>query len=320
MKPEPLIEPIPTVGAPKDLEDFCGMFLRAEDCLAHLVHLRESQGFICESCNYQGQPWKRSQGAHKCPQCRKEQAVTAGTVFYRSNVPLQHWFRAAWELVNPDDSVWANYLQKVTGIEDQAARRTLRSLRTAMGTSDVKLAGNIQVDELEIECRKTAERHMKGKITCHVLVAAENKENGKLGKIRMQHVVDFEPETIQPLIRQWVTSENAVIHTDGWRGYNGLASSTKWKHERKPGHGVDHNRVSMSVVRTVYERFLARFTEEQRGAITPNHLQGYLNEFCFVHNGRRVLRGRLFSRVIELAMQTSPIPTKSRHASVGEAT
>ncbi|MEI6377847.1 MAG: IS1595 family transposase [bacterium] len=239
-------KPLPAARDLKNLDSLTWMFPGTEECLAYLVKLRWSNGFICNACNFQGEPWMRSLGTCKCPECHKQIVVTAGTVFYRSNVPLPDWFRAAWELLRSDISVWGKHLQNVMDIEDQAARRILRSLRSAMGTSNLKLSGEIQVDEFEMECRVDPRKGRSGKgvVTCYILVAAEATANGALGRVRMHQVLDLERKTIHPLICQWVTP-GATIRTDDWRGYRGLSYSTNCIHKYEADLGVDHKKVAM---------------------------------------------------------------------------
>ena len=49
-----------------------------------------------------------------------------------------------------------------------------------------------------------------------------------------------------------------------------------------------------------------------QGAISPNHLPYYLDEFTFRFNRRTSRsRGKLFYRLIEGALQSDPVPAKT---------
>jgi transposase-like protein len=108
---------------------------------------------------------------------------------------------------------------------------------------------------------------------------------------------------------QGAVASDATIHTDGWRGYAGLAAlgyrhqvttisgSPEAAHELMP-------RVHM--VASLLKRWLMGTLH---GGVQHQHLDYYLDEFAFRFNRRRSrARGLLFHRLVQQAVAVTPLP------------
>ena len=102
------------------------------------------------------------------------------------------------------------------------------------------------------------------------------------------------------------------VITDGWVGYNGLASRG-YAHERRnqkaaARRGEDPGELLPAVhrVSSLCKRWLLG---THQGRVEPQaHLQAYLNEFAFRFNRRHSRsRGMVFYRVLELATGHDPV-------------
>lgn len=108
-----------------------------------------------------------------------------------------------------------------------------------------------------------------------------------------------------------VVEPGSVIITDGWNSYRPL-----------PRHGYTHKRNSIRAgddpahvaqpgvhrVASLLKRWLMG---THQGAIRPEHLDAYLEEFTFRFNRRAShRRGMLFYRLLEQAVVTDPAPYK----------
>ena len=108
------------------------------------------------------------------------------------------------------------------------------------------------------------------------------------------------------------------MHTDGWLGY-----------ERVQAHGYRHRITYLSehpepanqllprvhLVTSLLKRWLLG---THQGAVSPAHLDSYLDEFTFRFNRRRSRhRGMLFYRLAQQAVQVAPVPYTAMVKDVG---
>jgi transposase-like protein len=94
---------------------------------------------------------------------------------------------------------------------------------------------------------------------------------------------------------------NSTIRTDEWGGYNKLGSSD-YRHIpiHKNGLKVAH------LIASLLKRWLL---ETHQGAVSPEHLACYLDEYTFRFNRRTSThRGKLFMRLLENAVKVDPVP------------
>lgn len=141
-----------------------------------------------------------------------------------------------------------------------------------------------------------------------VAIALEIHEPKGFGRVRMQHIPNVSGNSLNAFVCSAV-QPGSVVHTDGWSGYNDLAS-----------HGYQQQRVVLSAtgdpahvalpgvhrVASLVKRWLLG---THQGAIRRAHLDGYLDEFTFRFNRRTSRsRGLLFYRLVETAVITDPTP------------
>ena len=104
----------------------------------------------------------------------------------------------------------------------------------------------------------------------------------------------------------------SVVHTDGWVGY-----------DRVKAHGYRHTITFLSdhaepanellprvhLIVSLLKRWLLG---THQGAVSPAHLDYYLDEFTFRFNRRRSRhRGMLFYRLAQQAVQVDPVPYRA---------
>lgn len=168
------------------------------------------------------------------------------------------------------------------------------------------LAGTVEVDETYLGSEETdVWEHETEKKT---LIAVAVEENGKgIGRIRMRQIPNASASSLEGFITEAV-SLGSEIHTDGWEGYAGL--------ERR---GYQHQVMVLSQSSQSPSGLLPRvhrvvallknwLRETHQGAVSPEHLDYYLDEFTFRFNGRTSqYRGKLFVRLLENAMKIEPV-------------
>ncbi len=127
------------------------------------------------------------------------------------------------------------------------------------------------------------------------------------GRVRMRHVSDASGDSLLPFICN-VVNQNAVVLTDGWRGYNGLPKLGYTRKATVIASSNDPAHVSMPGVHRVASLLKRWILGTHQGAIVPAHLQSYLEEFTFRFNRRTSgSRGLVFRRLLEQAVITKPI-------------
>ena len=133
-----------------------------------------------------------------------------------------------------------------------------------------------------------------------IAVAAEKSGRG-IGRIRLRRIEDVSADTLITFVRD-VVVPGAMIHTDGWRGYNGLAAAGYRRHVSVISDSPDPAHEVMPRVHLVASLLKRWLVGTHQGGIQHPHLDYYLDEFTFRFNRRRSqARGLLFHRLAQTA-------------------
>jgi transposase-like protein len=293
-------------------EDMAGVILNfrtEESCLSYLEHLRWPDGYQCGRCNG-SDFWRKTRGRLQCRACRHETSVTAGTLFQDTRKPLRLWFQAIWYVVSQKNGVSALGLQRALGLGSyQTAWDWLHKLRRAMVRPNRdKLSGIIEVDETFVGGERAGPRGGGAKGKSLVFIAVEVAEHG-IGRIRLQVIPNASGPTLIKAVQECVTAGSTVL-SDGWDGYN-----------RLPDHGYTHKPLTHAqagkgdatpLAHRVASLLKRWWLGTHQGAISPEHLRYYLDEFTFRFNRRTSRsRGKLFLRLFEQATHIDPVNAKN---------
>lgn len=294
---------------PRTLLELEDRFRTEEDCRAYLARLRWPEGFGCPRCRH-AQAWRLKGGLFQCRGCDTIVSVTAGTIFHRSHLPLRVWFRAIWWVTNQKSGVSALGLQRTLGLGSyETAWACLHKWRRAM----VRPGREPLTDEVEVDERYVGgveqgkgKRHL-GETKALVAVAAEVRGRG-IGRIRLQRLPNASGESLVGFVRKTV-APGAVVITDGWTAYPGLAQHG-YRHRPRiiSGSGQSASTLLPRVhrVAALLKRWLLGI---HQGSISREHLNEYLDEFTFRFNRRLSRhRGKLFYRLLQQAVVIAPVP------------
>ena len=131
----------------------------------------------------------------------------------------------------------------------------------------------------------------------------------------MQHVDDVSGASLVPFVCAAVES-GSEVHTDGWKGYNGLSVQGYRHCPINISSSGDPAHVSMPGVHRIASLLKRWLLGTHQGSVTAAHLDAYLNEFACRFNRRySCRRGLLFFRLLQNAVATSPtryMPSRSR--------
>jgi transposase-like protein len=144
------------------------------------------------------------------------------------------------------------------------------------------------------------------------LIAVAVEEDGKeIGRIRLRFIPDASAASLTDFVQQSV-EPGGLVHTDGWKGYASLEANgyphriTVVKRSRKSASEL-LPRVHLVV--SLLKRWLLG---THQGAVHPEHLDLYLEEFTFRFNRRKSRnRGKLFFRLAQQAVAVKPTTYKS---------
>ena len=299
--------------------EFERRFASEAACRAYLVQLRWPEGVRCFRC-HSPSVWATARGLYHCPFCGFQTSVLVGTIFQDTKADLRLWFRAMWYVTNQKSGVSALGLQRTLGLGCyQTAWSWLQKLRTAMvRPGRERLTEDVEVDEVYVGGVESDRRggRQRSLTKALVVVAAEVRDRG-MGRIRLQRIPDASGESLIGFVREAV-EPGAIVRTDGWTAYPGLA---RYGYTHKPrlvsgsGHTASTLLPRVHRVAALLKRWLLGI---HQGAVSPGHLDGYLDEFTFRLNRRTSRwRGKLFYRLVQQAVQVPPAQQrKTRRAAV----
>jgi len=290
---------------PRTQTEFEARFATEVACRAYLTRLRWPEGFRCPVCR-SAKAWAVRAVLWQCAACGRQTSVTAGTIFQDTRTPLTVWFRAMWCVTSTKTGTSALALKQVLGLGSyQTAWTWLHKLRRAMiRPGRDRLSGRVEVDETFVGGGSAQGRSTTTKAL--VVVAAEEVGRG-IGRIRMRRIPDGKAKTLQAFIDD-VIAPGSEVHTDGWDGYERVKTRYHHRVSFLRGHPAVATELLPRVHRVVslLKRWLLG---PHQGAVSPAHLDYYLDEFTFRFNRRTSRhRGKLFFRLVQQAVAIEPVP------------
>ncbi len=319
-------------GFPTTLPEFQKVFPDNTACANYLEKLRWPDGFACPKCAWKGEPYRfatRPTVVLRCRQCKTNTSLTAGTVMQSTHTPLATWFWGAYLVTTQTPGQSALQFQRQLGLSRyETAFQILHKLRAGMVRPERDCIGGeytVEIDEcliggrtrgegrgvhhktvvvgaVEVRTRKDAEdraaknaqRHAQGKPLKKLVYA---------GRLRLRVVPDRQPESLIPFVRDSVAG-GSKVKTDGCQGYLDLP---KLGYEHAPlvlGGDPEKAEAHLPMIHLVFSNLKTWILGTHHGAIGPQHLQAYLNEYAFRFN-RRFYPMTAFNSVLGIAAGTT---------------
>ncbi len=303
------VSPTRGVDYPGTWPEFVAWFPDDAACVAFLERLRWPDGFVCPACGGT-QAWRRSGQRRLFATCRRETSVTAGTIFDRTRSPLTQWFAAAWHVCSTKNGASALGLQKLLGLGSyETAWAWLHKLRRAMVIPGRDLlSGDVEVDETYVGGEEPGLRGGRARGKKVLVAIAVECRGGGSGRVRLARIPDASRRSLHGFIKANI-APGAVLLIDAWQGYTAIE-----------GAGYGHKPVSIRASIDSASELLPRvhrvaallkrwLLATHQGAVQPEHLDYYLDEFTFRFNRRDArTRGLLFYRLLHQAVHTAPQP------------
>lgn len=303
----------PVVGKdyPRTYQQFLEWFGDDAACRRYLLRCRWPDGFECPRCGQKAEPWTTGRGYLHCRVCGGEISATAGTIFEGTRISLRTWFSTMWFVTSQKDGASALGMKRVLGLGSyQTAWTWLHKLRHAMvRPGRDRLSGRIEVDETYVGgTEKGGKRGRGAEKKDIVVIAVEMHEPKGFGRIRMRRVTDVAGTSLIPFICD-AAEKGSEIQTDGWKGYNQVASQGYTHNRLVLSDSGDPAHVSMPGVHRVAALVKRWLLSTHQGSVSGKHLDYYLDEYTFRFNRRTARsRGLLFYRLMEQAVATAPLP------------
>jgi len=283
----------------KSLPELLNHFKDEQVCRDYLVQQRWGGKPICVHCgnmdnNYVIEGGKR----FKCSACKKKFSVTVGTVFQDIHIPLNIAFAVIYLATAHKKGISSCQLARDLGITQKSAWFVLHRIREMLKDKQPDiLKGTVELDETFVG-GKNKNRHADKKIPESQGRSVKDKTPvfGLLsdGKVNTNVVTDTKAVTLKPIIAAMV-EKGAIVVSDEWGAYNGLAKS--YQHE-VVRHNDNQFVNDMGFHTNSIEGFWSLFKRGIYGIYhyaSPQHLQAYVDEFSYHYNTRKVNDRERFS-------------------------
>ncbi|PIY16419.1 MAG: DDE transposase [Elusimicrobia bacterium CG_4_10_14_3_um_filter_49_12_50_7] len=297
------------------MEDFRKMFPTAESCYEYLIKCRWPEGFICPECKGRSFWFKKQRSLWFCRSCRKEFSSTTGTLMYKSHIPIQEWFWAAYMVATITPGISALQLQRQLGIGSyRSAWYLLNRLRKGMVNENRELLGDmIEADETIIggpakgkvgrgAVQAAFKSLVLGAVEMRVYQDKKGKTHERAGRLRLYAIKHADAKTIKKFLESNVV-KGSFVRTDGWRGYSKDAL-IDYKHEKKIQGELKAHQLAPHIHRVFSN--LKTWLQGTHHGVEPKYLQGYLDEFVFRFN-RRQTPMATFRSLLGISVQKQPL-------------
>ena len=299
--------------------EFNKQFPTELDCIKYFITIRYNNKPVCRHCGnnkiYHRADYPR---IFSCSVCHNSFSIFKGTIFEKSDTDLRKWFYAIHLFLNSKKGISGYQLQREIGVTYKTAWRMLRQIRLAMGNIENQqfLGTLIEVDETYVggKPRKKNNRdddndnlppvNKRGRGTKkNVVVGCIDRVNKSVfAKVMIKNNEGNKLTGKQLLdVLNQVITQDSVIISDEFKGYNILGKKTSHIHLR-----VDHTKeyaASGNIHTNNIENFWGTLKRGILGIyhhISPQHLQKYVDEFCFRYNNRS--NGSVFKLVLKQAI------------------
>ncbi|MDE2893764.1 MAG: IS1595 family transposase [Chloroflexota bacterium] len=244
-------------------------------------------GPTCPDCQTQNAAvvgGKRRMPYH-CRDCRQYFSVKKGTVMHSSQLGLQTWAIAVYQVVTGLKGVSAMKLHRDLGISYKSAWHLLHRIRKALETGELRFDGDVEVDETYVGGREAnkhkSQREGVGGGTygkAPVVGAIERKS----GKVKARVIKSADKLTLHGFVHDTV-APGARLFTDEWPAYRGIRMQhTAVKHSDGQYVRGDAHTQGIESFWSMLKRGIVGVYHH----VSHKHLDRYVGEFAGRYNLR----------------------------------
>ena len=281
---------------PKTLQQAVVYFSDPERCREYVVDRRWPDGVTCPRCGSKNVAWQPKYNRWQCNVRHdlRQFTVKTGTIFEDSNVGLDKWLCAMWQVINCKNGVSSYEVHRAIGVTQKTAWFMDHRIRYALTTGTIdKLTGEVEADEtfiggkarnmhMDVRKRRITATGPTGK-TAVFGVLERSKADGTHSKVKTKVITDRKKKTLQAEVKAHVQA-GAALYSDALLSYDGLES--EYAHQ-VVDHAVEY--VRGHVHTNGLENFWSLFKRGINGtyvSVEPFHLFRYLDEQEFRFNNR----------------------------------
>lgn len=271
--------------------EFLAKFPTEDKVVNHWLTVRYPKGVRCNHCKsekvYQ---YGKSPKFFQCNGCGNSFSVFTGTIFEGSSTDLRKWLYAVHLVLNGKKGISGLQLQREIGGSYKTSWRMLKQIRTAMGNRKTKkvFSAVVEMDDAYVggkpkdeddskRGRGTGKKAIVGVLErdsnqVHAKVALPDEKGRRLTGKQLLAVLDE------------ACGKEALVMTDEFKGYLPVGQG-------RIHLTVDHSKgwVNGDVHTNGIESFWATLKRGVYGVyhhVSVQHMQRYIDEFCFRHNNR----------------------------------
>lgn len=322
-------------GFPTSLPEFQQVFPDDQACAKYLEIIRWPKGFICPRCGEADKPYRfpsRATVILRCRKCKRNTALSSGTVMQATHTPLSIWFWGAYLVTTQTPGQSALQFQRQLGLSRyETAFQILHKLRAGMVRPERDSIGGehpVEVDECFVGGRTRGEgRGMHNMATVVGAVEVRRRKDAEdraakyqqthsggvplknlvyAGRLRLRVVGSRGAHDLTAFVMENV-AKASTVRMDAWPSYDTL-TALGYTHDRLILAGdPEKAEAHLPMIHLVFSNLKTWILGTHHGAIGQHHLQAYLNEYVFRFN-RRFYPMTAFNSVLGLAASV-PSPT-----------
>jgi transposase-like protein len=286
--------------------DFIKLYGTEKACLKTLIAQRWADGFLCPHCGCRNGYWLKKRRSFECTECGYQASVTAGTVFHGTRTSIQKWLIAIHLMTSSPKAPSATELERQLGVTHKTAWAIRQKIMCAMTRRDgeLMLRGIVELDESFVGGRERGTRGRQTERKTLVAVAVDHTTPGGCRHAHLQVIPNAGEQALAAMAQATIVPDSTIL-TDGWPSYRNLGVKG-YRHQPFVLETSQDASKLLPWVHIVISNFKRWILDIFHG-ISPKHLQGYLDEFCYRLN-RRWNRSDLFRRVLNRCLLfTAPV-------------
>lgn len=265
------------------LPEFRKHFNTDLDCLSYLADLKWSRGYECKHCKHTVYMKGDRNLDKRCQRCGYNESPIAHTVFHSMKIPITIAFEMVYRICVSKKGISSLALSREYNLNPKTGYNFKRKIQLSMKSSGKHpLEGTVHVDEFVIGGKETGcQGRSSESEKQRVVVAVEIRKDKKklcMGRAYALTIESYASSELQKLFDTHISPKAKVI-TDGWTGYKPLSGTYKIK-QRLSDSGRNFPTIHTLIMN------IKCWIRGIHHSISSNHVQKYLDEFCFRLNRR----------------------------------
>lgn len=213
-------------------------FQTQEQAVEHLERVRWGGEPTCPYCGSAGigrhASADRNMARWQCRDCSRSFAVTVGTLFHGTHVPLRNWFLVLALMLNAKKSCSAYQIARDLGMRRATVWSMMQRVRTAMAADPDQerlLHGIVEADETYVggKPRKGNRRdddtpNKRGRGTKKTPVIGAVERGGRV-VARVANPGDLSAKDIGKFLARFLDTAGTILITDEYKGYSRVSET-----------------------------------------------------------------------------------------------